>query len=175
MEPPMHDGRHDARPPHGSHESHGPRGTGHYGRLLLMAVLSFVAMYALMYAMVDTPGNVFHNLNQVYMAGLMAAPMVVIELVLMARMYPRRALNAGLAAASAVLMLLCWFGIRRQAAIDDRQFLRSMIPHHAGAVLMCERNRLEDPVLQRLCRQIVASQQAEIALMKSQLERGPTP
>lgn len=155
---------------HEDHGRHGPAaGTGHYARLAIMAALSFIAMYALMYAMVDALANVYHNLNQVYMAGLMAAPMVLIELALMRSMYPRKALNAALVAASLVVMLLCWCGIRKQAAISDQQFLRSMIPHHAGALLMCRENRLTDPDLQRLCREIVASQQAEIDLMRSKL------
>ena len=51
---------------------------GHYMRLLVMTALSFAAMYALMYAMVDRFENVYNNINQVYMAGLMAASMVVI-------------------------------------------------------------------------------------------------
>ena len=44
---------------------------GHYLRLLTMSVLSFISMYVLMYAMVDRFGNVYPNLNQFYMAGLM--------------------------------------------------------------------------------------------------------
>ena len=40
-------------------------------------------MYALMYAMVNTFANVYATVNQAYMAGLMTAPMVVIELVVM--------------------------------------------------------------------------------------------
>ena len=52
--------------------------------LLIMAGLSFVAMYILMYAMVDTLGNVYANLNQFYMAGLMTVAMMLIEVVLMA-------------------------------------------------------------------------------------------
>ena len=36
----------------------------------------------------------FVNVNQVYMAGLMAAPMVVIEILLMSGMYPNRKKNA---------------------------------------------------------------------------------
>lgn len=142
----------------------------HYRRLLAMGVLSYIAMYVLMYSMVDTPGNVFNNVNQVYMAALMASPMLLIELVLMRAMYPRRGLNAGLAVASVVVMLLCWIGIRQQAGVTDQQFLRSMIPHHAGALLMCRRNHLSDPELQRLCGQILASQQREIEQMKSKLE-----
>ncbi|MBD4094069.1 DUF305 domain-containing protein, partial [Xanthomonas citri pv. citri] len=53
-----------------------------------MMGLSFVAMYALMYAMVDQWANVYNNVNQFYMAGLMAAPMLLIELWLMSSMYP---------------------------------------------------------------------------------------
>ena len=60
---------------------------GHYGRFLLMIVLSFIAMYILMYAMVDRLGNVFNSVNQLYMAGLMTAPMVVLEVLLMGSMY----------------------------------------------------------------------------------------
>jgi len=58
-------------------------------------------------------------------------------------------------------------GIRQQTAITDRQFLKSMIPHHAGAILMCRQNLLQDPELQRLCGKIVSSQQAEIDFMES--------
>lgn len=134
-----------------------------------MIALSFLAMYVLMYAMVNAFANVFNNINQVYMAGLMVAPMLLIELALMSSMYPDRAKNAGLAAGAIALMLGCWFGVRQQAAVSDQQFLRSMIPHHAGAILMCRQNRLADPDLQRLCTQIVTSQQSEIELMKSKL------
>lgn len=142
---------------------------GHYARLLAMTVLSFLAMYILMYAMVDRAAHVFHNLNQVYMAGLMAAPMALIELVLMRGMYRNRVLNATIAVGALALMLLCWLGIRAQWAITDQQFIRSMIPHHAGAILMCEKNQLRDPGLQQLCREIVQSQREEIARMEAEL------
>ncbi len=164
-------GTHQGHPrEHTAPPIHQTKHGGHYRQLLGMAVLSYIAMYVLMYSMVDTPGNVFNNVNQAYMAALMAAPMLLIELVLMRAMYPDKTLNLILAAASIVVMLVCWFGIRQQFAVTDQQFLRSMIPHHGGAVLMCRENRLTDPQLQQLCRQILASQQAEIDLMKSKLD-----
>lgn len=150
-------------------------GANPYFRLAIMAVASFAAMYALMYAMVDRFANVFPNLNQAYMAGLMAAPMVIIELLLMRPMYPNRKLNVGLMAASAVLLSFFWLSIRAQAAITDRQFLKSMIPHHAGAILMCEETTLRDPELERLCRGIVSSQQQEIDFMKNKLQQTMSP
>lgn len=154
---------------HASHGSSGQTHQGHYGRLLLMMALSFLSMYALMYAMVDQLANVYHNVNQFYMAGLMAAPMLLIELWLMSSMYPDRRRNLILAGVTVVFMLFCWWGIRTQAAVTDRQFIRSMIPHHAGAILMCEENRLKDPELVKLCQEIITSQKQEIAQMKQLL------
>lgn len=142
----------------------------HYGRLLLMIVLSFVAMYILMYAMVDRLDNVIPNFNQFYMAGLMAAPMLVLELLLMGNMYPNKKLNSVLMVVGVVVALVFWFLIRQQVAIGDRQFLKSMIPHHAGAILMCEQSRAKDPEIRQLCQEILNSQRAEIALMKEKLK-----
>jgi uncharacterized protein (DUF305 family) len=140
-----------------------------HGRLLFMAVLSFVSMYVLMYAMVDRFTNVYANLNQFYMAGLMAAPMVVIELALMGAMYSDRRKNVIIMAVSLVALVMFWVFIREQTAITDKQFLRSMIPHHAGAILMCEEAPIRDPEIQRLCAGIVSGQQSEIDQMKAKL------
>ena len=142
---------------------------GHYGRLMAMVALSFIAMYILMYAMVNSFDNVFNNVNQVYMAGLMAAPMLLIELALMASMYPNKRRNAWFAGGAVLVMALCWIGIRQQTGVTDRQFLRSMIPHHAGAILMCEQSPSRDPQILQLCQEIVSSQRAEIAQMKAML------
>jgi hypothetical protein len=107
------------------------------------------------------------------MAGLMTAPMVLIELVVMRAMYAHRLANIAIIAVSVLAFVLFWFGIRDQLAVSDRQFVKSMIPHHAGAVLMCEQTRLENAELQQLCRKIVIGQQAEIVQMKEILSRLP--
>ena len=65
----------------------------HYIHLLIMTALSFVSMYVLMYAMVDRTANVYGNLNQLYMAGLMTTPMVLIEMAVMGSMYGNKRLN----------------------------------------------------------------------------------
>jgi uncharacterized protein (DUF305 family) len=44
-----------------------------------------------------------------------------------------------------------------------------MIPHHAGAILMCEEASIHNPDIRRLCQNIIASQQAEIDQMKAML------
>ncbi len=54
-----------------------------------------------MYAMVDALANLLPNLNQAYMAGLMTAPMIIIELLIMRQMYERHGLNLAILAGSA--------------------------------------------------------------------------
>lgn len=144
---------------------------GHYKRLAVMTALSFLAMYVLMYAMVDSFDNVYNNVNQVYMAGLMASPMILIELWLMRAMYTNKRLNLVLAVGTALLGVLCWTGIRQQTLVGDRQFLRSMIPHHGGAILMCGEAALQHPDVRALCGPIISSQTKEIAIMQGLLER----
>lgn len=143
----------------------------HYPKLLIMAILSFVSMYVLMYSMVNTTGNVFNNFNQFYMAGMMTAPMVVFELLLMGSMYPDKRLNVVILLVSLITLVGFFLFIRQQTAIGDNQFLRAMIPHHSGAILMCEQSSLQDPEIQALCDSIVLSQQGEIDQMKAILQR----
>lgn len=142
----------------------------HYGKLFLMVALSFASMYALMYAMVDRSDNVYMNVNQVYMAALMSAPMVIIELALMGSMYPNKKMNALIIVIGLIALAAFWLLIRQQTMVTDKQFLRSMIPHHAGAILMCEKAAIRDPQITELCRTIISGQQAEIEQMKTRLE-----
>lgn len=141
----------------------------HYGRFYVMIALHFVAMYIFMYAMVNSFANVFNSWNQVYMAALMTSSMVLIEIPLMAAMYNSRKLNAIILGVGLIVLVGSFLLIRKQGAISDRQFLRSMIPHHAGAILMCEEASIEDREVQELCRTIIAGQQAEIDQMKAKL------
>jgi uncharacterized protein (DUF305 family) len=141
----------------------------HYGHLAMMTVLSFISMYVLMYAMVDRFENVFPNINQLYMAGLMTAPMVIIELVVMRAMYPNAAFNIVIVAGSAIALAAFFLLIRQQTAVTDVQFLKSMIPHHGAAVLMCDKAPIGDAEIRNLCKSIITGQSSEIAQMKAKL------
>jgi uncharacterized protein (DUF305 family) len=141
----------------------------HYGKLLIMGVLSFICMYILMYSMVNSSSNVIPNTNQFYMAGLMTMPMVIIEILIMRSMYMNKKLNAVIIGLSVLALIGFYAAIRQQVAINDKQFLKSMIPHHAGAILMCTQADITDPEIKKLCEEIVKSQQKEIAEMKTKL------
>ena len=142
----------------------------HYKHLLIMTILSFACMYVLMYSMVDSFKNVFTNINQFYMAGLMAMPMVLIELVVMRKMYMNKKLNAVFIIVSLFFLGTFFLSIRQQVAVSNKQFLKSMIPHHAAAILMCEEADITDPEIKKLCEEIRSSQQREIDQMKAKLQ-----
>lgn len=101
----------------------------------------------------------------------MTAPMVIFELLLMGMMYPKRKLNICIVTVSVLALIFFWFGIRQQIGVGDEQFLKSMIPHHSGAILMCEKANLTDPQIQQLCQNIISGQQEEITQMREILER----
>lgn len=144
---------------------------GHYTRFGIMMAASFIAMYFLMYSMVDVLPNVYNSINQVYMVGLMVAPMAIIELLLMKTMYTDKKKNVAILTTSVLALGFFYAGVRNQIGVGDQQFVRSMIPHHSGAILMCNEAGIQDPELKSLCGQIVKSQQQEIDQMKEILAR----
>lgn len=147
---------------------HGMKGM--YVKLAIMAVLSFISMYVFMYMMVYRFAEVYPNVNQFYMAGLMSAPMVIIEILVMWSMYTSTKANFVVVGVSLLLLVLFIAGMRYQTAVSDTQFLKSMIPHHSGALLMCDNPNIRDAEIRELCKGIIASQQSEIDWMKQKLK-----
>lgn len=146
----------------------------HYIMLGVNIIVSTIIMYFLMFEMIWSTHELFSNLNMLYMAVTMAMPMGILMLALMGSMYRNWKLNLVLYAAFALLLVLAFWAVRAQAAIGDREFLRSMIPHHAGAVLMCDRASITDAEIRQLCfgpNGIVQSQTREIKQMEAILAR----
>jgi hypothetical protein len=145
--------------------------THSYRSLAVELAIDFVIMYLVMYTMIATLDHFRFNLNNVYMTLMMVAPMAVVMLVAMRSMFPSRRANAVVVAAAVLVFLASFGAMRTQAVVGDREFLRSMIPHHSGAILMCREAAITDPEIVALCKQIVESQQREIAQMTAILER----
>lgn len=143
----------------------------HYKSLFVEVLIHFFIMYAVMYTMVDKFDDVYINSNNLYMTMMMVLPMIPLMIFLMGSMHGNRKLNYILSVGSVVLFVLFYIFMRDQTFIGDKQFVRSMIPHHSGAILMCEKSDIQDPELKSLCEQIVSSQEKEIRQMKDILTR----
>ena len=156
------------------HSAHGGQAGskhGSHGRPYLMfwvnMILGLIVMYVVMFSMIDGWGDFRNNLNMLYMAVTMWAPMGIFMLATMPGMYPNRRANVALYLVLALLTVGSFWATRSQTLIDDRQFIASMIPHHSGAILMCREANLADTELKTLCQQIVEAQRSEIEKMES--------
>lgn len=153
---------------HDQHDGPAPRHGKHsYCLLALNLGLSFVAMYLVMFAMIDTWADFYNNINMIYMALMMLAPMAILMLLTMGSMYHKRLLNAVLYAGFGAVFIVSYLAIRSQALVGDQQFIASMIPHHSGAILMCREAALDDAELRTLCGQITEAQRREILQMQA--------
>jgi uncharacterized protein (DUF305 family) len=147
------------------------RARKHYWLLGLNLAGSLAVMYLAMFAMIASQGEFIQNLNFFYMALVMWAPMGALMLATMPTMFRNKRWNLTLYAIFGLVFFLSLAGIRHQSLIGDDQFLRSMIPHHSGAILMCEQSAIRDPEIKRLCQGIIASQSSEIRQMKAMLAK----
>ena len=99
------------------------------------------------------------------MALLMGAAMAVVMLGFMWGMHGNASANVGILVASFVLMGTALFLSRSQMFVDDREYLKGMIPHHSIAVLTSERSDIDDLRVCDLANGIIRSQREEIAEM----------
>ncbi len=138
-----------------------------YWMLGLNLLLSLIVMYLVMYTMIDGWHDYRNNINMLYMALTMWAPMGILMIVTMGGMYKDARTNIVLYAVFAVVTLASFWATRSQALVDDRQFIQSMVPHHSGAILMCREAKLQDKELVKLCQEISHGQRREIEQMNA--------
>ena len=146
----------------------------HYTMLALNLAISLLIMYLAMFAMIWSVDEFFNNSNMLYMALVMWAPMGALMLLTMPMMFLNKKLNMALLASFAVVLILSFWAIRDQTLVGDRQFVRAMIPHHSGAITMCNRASIRDQEIRDICFRpngIIESQKREIAQMEAILGR----
>jgi uncharacterized protein (DUF305 family) len=143
----------------------------HYRKFALTLSINAVLMFFITYAMIDTVDHFYPNINRAYMSLMMVAPMAMVMLFVMRGMYQNAKLNAMLYAVFAGLFIGSFTLARTQTPVGNEQFLRSMIPHHSSAILMCQQSAITDREIIGLCGEIVKAQKEEIAQMKAILGR----
>lgn len=142
-----------------------------YKALAATVGIHFFIMLALTYSGVFRFEHIYLNLNRFYMAVIMVAPMVILMMIFMGRMFGNKKLNIALYSLSAVLFIGGFFAIRSQALVGNEQFLKSMIPHHSIAIKTCEKADITDAEIKQLCKEIVEAQREEISQMEDIMKR----
>lgn len=142
-----------------------------YQKFSLMMIISFFIMYIIMFLNIDSIAHYYTSTTRIYMAVLMIAPMAVVMMVLMGKMYPSKKTNITIIATSIVIFIVTLIALRTQTPVGDAQYMKAMIPHHSSAILVSKHANLKDPEVKKLSEQIIKAQKEEIAQMEAILER----
>lgn len=142
-----------------------------YKRFSLMLLLSFVIMYFVIFLNMDQLSHYHTSATRLYMALLMIAPMAILMLCFMGKMYPDRKTNTGIITGSLLVFGIVLAALRTQTPISDVNYMKAMIPHHSSAIMVSKHANIKDPEVRALADSIIASQKREIAQMETILKR----
>lgn len=133
--------------------------------------ISFVVMYSVMFLNVFEFDHVYLSLTRLYMTLLMISPMALYMILMMPSMYQNKRANVAISIGAILVFFTALFLLRTQTPVEDKQFMKAMIPHHSSAILTSRNANISDPELKKLAEEIILAQQKEIAQMKSILDR----
>lgn len=142
-----------------------------YSKFMFMLLISFLIMYVVMFLNMDQLSHYHTSTTRIYMAILMVAPMAVVMLLMMGKMYPSKKTNMGIILTAIVVFVLVLTGLRTQTPIEDVQYMKAMIPHHSSAIMVSKHATIKDPEVKKLSEQIIQSQEKEIAEMEAMIDR----
>ncbi|MDG4828303.1 DUF305 domain-containing protein [Solwaraspora sp. WMMD1047] len=141
-----------------------------YVRFGLVLLISLGVMFVLTLSQIRRWSDFYLNLSNFYMSVIMVAIMGIIMMGVMHQMFTDRRLNIALYAVLGALFVGGFAAVRTEPLVGNEDFLKSMIPHHSRAVLVCQESNITDPEIVELCDQIVESQEEEITQMKRILD-----
>jgi uncharacterized membrane protein YsdA (DUF1294 family) len=147
------------------HRDHQQMQRRQYLRFGAMIATSTVVMFLLTYTNTYAFDHVRWSEERLYMALLMGGSMAVVMLGFMWGMHKNTKVNVGIVAASLALMGLALFLSRSQHFVDDREYMKGMIPHHSIAILTSEHADIDDLRVCELANAIIRAQREEIAEM----------
>lgn len=136
-----------------------------YGRFGAMIATSTAVMYGLTYTNVYAFEHIEYSEERLYMALLMGGAMAIIMLGFMWHMHTNLRMNLAIVAGAVIIMGAAFTLSQTQALVDDRTYMRGMIPHHSIAILTSERADIDDVRVRELADEIILAQRREIAEM----------
>jgi uncharacterized protein (DUF305 family) len=136
-----------------------------------MMAISFIIMYGVMFLNIDNISHYHTSTTRIYMALLMVAPMAVVMMSMMGKMYPNKKVNTAVIAGGIIVFGLTLAALRSQTPIGDVAYMKAMIPHHSSAIMVSKHANLKDPQVVELSKQIIKSQEKEISEMEEYIDR----
>lgn len=140
--------------------------------VLFMMLLSFVIQYYVMSViMTNNITNIRNSLGKVYMSGIMALLMGIVEVAM--NDYYMKMISAKYYIILFILLGLLYYMYKTQQYIYDRDYLNEMIEHHSMALTTSGEilKKTSDPKVKILASNIINTQEDEIQYMKRLLSK----
>ncbi|WP_228721119.1 DUF305 domain-containing protein [Arthrobacter sp. 260] len=142
-----------------------------YLKFGVILLISLGLMWVLSMSMVRSIDHFYFNLSNFWMALLMVGAMAIVMVVGMWSMFKNKKANIAMLVGFTVLFVGAFSLGRTETFVGNEEFLKSMIPHHSRAILVCQESNITDPEIVELCDAIVETQREEISQMQSILDR----
>jgi Ca2+/Na+ antiporter len=140
--------------------------------MIIIFIGSFIVQYFLMPPiMVNKMIYIRNNIGKTYLAVIMGLFMVLIEVMMHDHKY--NVLSVNLYVILLALLSVLTYLYRKQIAIDDKQYLESMIENHSIALLQSEEilNKTDNYDVAKVAKKIIQSQNDEIEFMNNLLKK----
>jgi uncharacterized protein with PQ loop repeat len=139
--------------------------------MLIESILA--GLFSSMNVWSDKVSDIRFHLNDVYMIGLMASFMILFHRLFNAQhvmMSDKPTSNISISFYIIMIcIIICFvYAIRTQLFLNDRQYIKGMIPHHSMALHTSKHilEHTDNPHIKELAKNIIRTQKNEIELMK---------
>jgi hypothetical protein len=137
-----------------------------------MFIGSFIIQYFFMPPiMIQQLSDFTNSTGKAYMSIIMGIFMVLLEVAMHDNQYDVCSTNFYIGLVAALILFIYLY--RKQVAIKDKQYLEGMIEHHSMALLTSEEilKKTDDYNVAKLAKNIIQTQETEIKVMKSLLNK----
>ena len=139
--------------------------------LFMMLLSFFIQYYVMSVIMTNDMTNIRNSLGKVYMSGIMALLMGIVEVAM--NDYYMNMISAKYYIVLFILLGLLYYMYKTQQYIYDRDYLNEMIEHHSMALTTSGEimKKTSDPKVKILASKIINTQEDEIQYMKRLLSK----
>ena len=140
--------------------------------MIVMFIGNFIIQYFFMPPiMIEKLSDFTNSTGKAYMSIIMGIFMVLLEVAMHDHQYDVCSTNFYIGLVAALLLFIYLY--RKQVAIKDKQYLEGMIEHHSMALLTSEEilKKTDDYNVAKLAKNIIQTQETEIKVMKSLLNK----
>jgi hypothetical protein len=137
--------------------------------IFMMLLSFFIQYYVMSVIMTNDLTNIRNSLGKVYMSGIMALLMGIVEVAM--NDYYMNMISAKYYIVLFILLGILYYMYKTQQYIYDRDYLNEMIEHHSMALTTSGEilKKTSDPKVKILASKIINTQEDEIQYMKTLL------